>query len=201
MVYNEYVENNIYKYFKAPDMPNLTMITYPRSGRHWLFWYIQTNTDIKMNFIHHEKEEIDQDYYKKIMSYPIITIVRSPEECLASINAMEENSQIDYRINEYLDHYEFILEHADLFFSYEDLKDKTPQIVQTICDRFGGRVLGSNDNFKDYEKWHKETQNPLKLMTSKTSNSYQDALEYINSIDLSRHKDLYDTAKARCIKL
>lgn len=198
--YNEYMENDIYKDFKTPDMPNLTMITYPRSGRHWMFWYIQINTDLKMNFIHHEKEEQDEDYYQKILSNPIITIVRNPEDCLASINTMEQNSQIDLRINDYLDHYEFLLKHADLFFCYEDLRNKTPDIVKVICDRFGGRVLGSNDNFQDYEKWYKETQNPDKLITSKTSNSYEDAVAYIKSIDLSRHKELYAAAKARCIK-
>jgi hypothetical protein len=201
MGYNVYMQNDIYKNFQTHNIPNITILTYPRSGRHWMFWYIKTNTDLKASFIHHEKKEEATDYYKNLISNPIITIVRHPEECLASINTMEENSQIDQRIREYIDHYEFVLKHADLFFKYEDLRDKTSDIVKVICDMFGGRVLGSNDNFKDYEKWYKETQNPHKLITSKSSNAYGDALAHVRSMDLSRHKDLYASAVSKCIDL
>jgi hypothetical protein len=195
------MENNKYLGIPEHDMPDLIMLTYPRSGRHWLYWNLSTNTDLKINFFHCIDQGIGKEYYKNNISVPIMTVIRSPEECMASINAMEENTQTEQRIKEYVDHYAFILEHADLFFSYEDLREKTPEIIKFICDRFGGRILGSNDNFQDYERWYKETQNPLKLITSKTSDLYKNSLAYINSIDLSKHEELYAAALNKCIKL
>jgi len=186
--------------FKTHDLPNLTMLTYPRSGRHWLYWYVKTNTDLKMRFLHYSKSEENKDYYKDILSKPIITIVRSPEECLSSINTMEHNGLRDYRINEYLDHYNFILNKANLFFDYDDLKHKTPNIIEKICNTFGGKALGVNDSFADYKKWHEETQKN-NLITSKNYQNYEDNLSYINSIDLSEHNALYLKAKNQCIKL
>ena len=191
------MKNNNYLDFLYHEIPDLTMLTYPRSGKHWLYWNILTNTDLKVNFFH----AIGKEYYKNNLCVPIITVVRSPEECLASINTMEQNTKFDNRLNEYINHYEFILEHADLFFAYEDLKEKTPQIIEAICNRFGGTVLGSNHNFQEYERWYKETQNPIKLITSKESVLYQDVLKQTKSLDLSKHKNLYFAAKSKAIKL
>lgn len=195
------MENNNYVGILYHEMPDLIMLTYPRSGRHWLYWNIITNTDLKINFFHGMDQGNDKEYHKKNISLPIITVVRSPEECLASINTMERNTQFDYRLNDYINHYEFILEHADLLFAYEDLREKTPQIIEAICNRFGGKVLGSNHNFQDYEKWYKETQNPFKLISSKHSDLYQGILKQTEFIDLTKHKELYLAAKSKTIKL
>jgi hypothetical protein len=181
------------------EIPDLIMLTYPRSGRHWLYWNVLINTDLKINFFHGMEQGIDMKYYKDNILVPIITVVRSPEECLASINTMEHNSQFDDRINEYIDHYEFVLKHADMFFLYEDLKEKTPKILEAICDKYGGKNLGSSGSFDDYKAWYKETQNPEKLITSKDSSRYNDALECTKAINLDRHKELYLAAKDRCI--
>jgi len=178
------------------DMPDLTMLTYPRSGRHWLYWNITNNTNLKVNFFH----GIDKEYYQKNILVPIITVVRSPEECLASINTMEKYTQFEHRFKEYIDHYEFILNNADMFFLYEDLRENTPKILEAICQKYGGKILGSNSDYNEYEKWYKKTQNPFKLITSKESTMYQDALIHTQSLDLSRHTELYITAKNKAVK-
>jgi hypothetical protein len=201
MEYNEYMQNNKYIPITEHEMPDLIMLTYPRSGRHWLYWNTITNTNLKVNFFHGMDQGIGKEYYINNISVPIATVVRSPEACLASINTMEQNTQFDHRLNDYIDHYEFIIEHADLLFLYEDLREKTPEILKTMCDKFGGRILGSNHNFQDYEKWYKETQNPFKLITSKESILYQDALKKAESLDLSRHTELYLAAKSKAVKL
>lgn len=183
------------------EMPDLIMLTYPRSGRHWLYWNILTNTDLKINFFHMMDQGIDMEYHKNNISVPIITVVRSPEECIASINTMEENSQFHQRLDQYIDHYEFVLKHSEMLFLYEDLREKTPQILDTLCKKYGGKVIGSNSNFNEYKMWYKQTQNPVKLITSKESDMYEDVLKQTQSIDLSRHKDLYLAAKNKAVML
>jgi len=186
--------------YKTHTDPNITMMTYPRSGRHWMYWYIKTNTSLKIRFIHNTKDSFDQDYYKKIISAPIITIIRSPKESIASINAMEQNMRVNFRINDYIDHYEFLLQNASLFFDYEDIMQKTPNIADFLCNKFGGKILGVNNNIEDYKKWYKETQSPFIPLTSKNLKLYNNSLEHLRSVDLSKHKELYDIAKSKCIK-
>jgi len=195
------VENNKYIPMTEYDMPDLIMLTYPRSGRHWLYWNIINNTDLKVNFFHGMDQGTSKEYYKKNIKVPIITIVRSPQECLASINTMEKNTQINFRLNDYIWHYEFVLNNADMFFLYEDLKENTPKILEAICEKYKGNVIGSNSDFNEYEKWYKATQNPFKLITSKESMLYKDIVKQTESFDLTKHKELYLAAKNKAIKI
>ena len=201
MGYNKDMENNNYLGIPEHEMPDLIMLTYPRSGRHWLYWNISTNTDLKVNFFHGMDQGIGKEYYENNISVPIVTVVRSPEECLASINTMEKNTQFKHRLNDYINHYEFILDNADMLFLYEDLREKTPKILEAICEKYQGNILGSNSDFNEYEKWYKATQNPFKLVSSKESILYKDALKHTESLDLSRHRELYLAAKSKAIKL
>jgi hypothetical protein len=201
MEYNKYMENNKNLPITEYEMPDLIMLTYPRSGRHWLYWNIMINTDLKVNFFHGMDQGIGKEYYEKNILVPVITVVRSPEECLASINTMEKNTQFEHRLNDYINHYDFILSNADMFFLYEDLRENTPKILEAICKKYGGNVIGSNSDYDEYEKWYKETQNPFKLITSKESILYQDTLKHTESLDLSKHKELYLAAKNKAIKL
>jgi hypothetical protein len=180
---------------------NISLLTYPRSGRHWLYWYINTNTDLKANFAHYDKsagEDLKEDVYQKMLSDPIITIVRNPVDCLASINTMEKNGMFAYRVQQYLDHYNFVLENASMFFRFEDLSVSTSKIVNSICKKFNGRLDIKTESYQDYQKWYSETQNPFKLISSKNDLSYKNNLDYIKQLDLSEHYRLYSLAKLRC---
>jgi hypothetical protein len=178
------------------------MITYPRSGKHWLYWYINTNTDLKVNFIHYDKKEADdpeETLYQKILSDPIITIVRNPIDSLASINTMEKNGLAWYRPNQYLDHYNFVLEKASMFFRFEDLASNTGKIVEHICKEFNGSTNFVNDSFQDYSDWYLKTQRSFKLISSKTDVDYKNHVDYVKQMDLSEHYRLYYLAKLKCI--
>ena len=177
------------------------MLTYPRSGRHWLFWYINENTDLKINFTHYDIKEAndpDEILYQKILSDPIITIVRNPVDCLASINTMEKNGMFAYRAQQYLDHYNFVLENASMFFRFEDLSMNTSKIVNSICKKFNGNMDIKTESYDDYKKWYFETQNPFKLISSKNDLIYKNNLDYIKQMDLSEHYRLYSLAKLKC---
>jgi len=181
---------------------NISMITYPRSGRHWLYWYINTNTDLKVNFTHYDKKEADdpeETLYQKILSDPIITIVRNPIDSLASINTMEKNGLFWYRPDQYLDHYNFVLEKASMFFRFEDLSNNTGKMVEQICKEFNGNINFVTDSFQDYSDWYLKTQRSFKLISSKTDIDYKNHVDYVKQMDLSEHYRLYSLAKLKCI--
>ncbi len=181
----------------------LSIVTYPRSGKNWLTWYINTNTDLKANFTHYyhvDKDEEDYELYQKVFSRSIFTIVRDPIECLASIDTMEKEYRTQERTDSYIEHYEFFLNNPTTFFLFEDLKNNTDKIVSHICKEFSANLNIVNNSFKDYQYWHLATQDGRKLISSKTSPEYSKNLEKIKGFDLSEHYRLYDLAKEKCVR-
>lgn len=185
-----------------PKQP-ITFLTFPRSGLTWLEWNIKTNTDLEGKFIHYHMGYYDRE----AMTYPIITTVRNPIECLASVSVQQEPhalpipSWLKYFNNQYIEHYEYILENAKMIFSFDDVINKTDTIIKMICDEFGGTFLNNEMKFEDYEKWHLKTQDPRKLITSKPKEKYNLALDHLSTMDLTRHFDLYEQALSRCAKI
>jgi hypothetical protein len=56
--------------------------------------------------------------------------------------------------------------------------------------------------FEDYEQWHHDTKiQDIKLVTSKNEKNYDSAKEYLSTLDLSRHWELYNEALSKCVKL
>lgn len=182
---------------------NISMVTYPRSGKNWLYWYISNNTNLKINFTHYfDFDDSDEDYelYKKIFSDSIITMVRDPIECIASINTMEKSVRVQERIDSYIDHYKFVLKNAKMFFLFEDLKSNTNKIVSHICEEFNGTMNVVSESFDDYKEWHLKTQDSRKLVSSKNDEEYRKNVELVKGLDLSEHYKLYNLAKEKCIK-
>ncbi|MCF8135569.1 MAG: hypothetical protein K9J32_08810 [Synechococcus lacustris] len=180
----------------------ISVITYPRSGKTWLTWYINKNTDLKANFSHYfevDKSDPQYDLYQKVISLPVITIVRDPIESLSSLDTMEKEVRTQERLDSYLEHYNFFLNNAKMFFLFEDLKDNTNKIIDHICKEFSGNLNIISDSFKDYQYWHLATQNPRKLISSKNSPEYIKNIEKIKNLDLSEHYRLYNLAKERCV--
>ena len=180
----------------------ISVITYPRSGKTWLTWYINKNTDLKANFSHYfevDKSDPHYDLYQKVISLPVITIVRDPIESLSSLDTMEKEVRTQERLDSYLEHYNFFLNNAKMFFLFEDLKDNTNKIIDHICKEFSGNLNIISDSFKDYQYWHLATQNPRKLISSKNSPEYIKNIEKIKNLDLSEHYRLYNLAKERCV--
>jgi len=182
---------------------NISVLTYPRSGRHWLYWYINSNTDLNANFAHYdarEEEDLNDTIYKKMLSDPIITVVRNPLDSLSSINTMEKNGMFLYRMQQYIDHYNFVLKNASMFFYFDDVIYNTSKVVNSICKEFNGTLDIKTESYEDYSKWYSKTQNPFKLITSKNDLEYRKNIDHIKQLDLSEHYRLYSLAKLKCIK-
>jgi hypothetical protein len=182
----------------------ISIVTYPRSGKNWLTWYLDLNTDLKANFTHYYELEQDHPHYslfQQVFAMPVVTVVRDPIECIASINTMEKEVRVQERVDSYLAHYNFVLSNAKLFFLFEDLPSNTRKIVENICMEFGGNIDIVSESFDDYKLWHTSTQDARKLISSKEDDSYQKNVQMLKGLDLSEHYRLYDLAKEQCIRL
>jgi hypothetical protein len=181
----------------------ISIVTYPRSGKNWLTWYIKLNTNLDANFTHYfelEKEHPDYSMYQKVFSNPIVTVVRDPIECIASINTMEKGERVQERLDTYLDHYNFFLKNAQMFFLFEDLSNNTGKIVEAICKEFDGKMSIVSESFNHYKFWHNSTQDSRKLISSTQEEDYEKNIKMIKDLDLSEHYRLYNLAKEKCIK-
>lgn len=182
----------------------ITFITYPRSGSTWLNWNIQKNTNLNAHFIHYD----DIVNFPEIMSYPIITIVRNPVDCLSSFSVMMKHfdpfpiSWVNDCNLGYVHHYEFILKNAKMLFSFDDVINNTNSVVNHLCNEFGGHFLNNELKYEEYAQWHEDTKvHENKLVTSKNEKKYDSVKEYLSMIKLPQHWELYNEALSKCVKL
>ena len=194
-------------------LPNAYFLTYPRSGKNWLSWYLDLNTDLDIDFAHYVK--IDQDtpeeFFKSRMyeiqsaagkDYSkVFSIARDPIESLASINVMEDFSQIEFRNNQFLDHYSEMLKNNVTFFDFKDVINNTEKVAKFLCNQLGGSFSLSDDDFGRYSTWHVQTQDKRKTVTSKKDSRYQDHLNYIKRLPLEDHYNLYFKALEKSVAL
>ena len=174
-------------------MNEITILTYPRSGKHWINWNLdKTIKDLKINYGHFWKD-FEDPLYLDSLNKTILTVVRNPYDCLRSIVAMEFLNSLDRRVNDYVDHYEFFLEKAKMFFKYEDI-NKIEEISNTIVKNFGGsRFLNTSEygGYEQYKNWYLHTQHPRKFITSVEEADYIEATNIVDNF-VKNNKPLYD---------
>jgi hypothetical protein len=187
-------------------MNEITIITYPRSGKHWINWNLdKTIKDLKINYGHLWHDVFDPEYLNSLTK-PIVTIVRNPYDCLRSIVAMEFLGTLDKRVKDYVDHYEFFLNKAEMFFKYEDINN-IEEISNLLVKKFGGsRFLTTSQygGYEEYKAWHLETQHPRKFVTSTNQTDYIEATRIVdyfikNNIEVyDKLESLYKQALSKC---
>lgn len=193
--------------------PDAYFLTYPRSGKNWLSWYLDLNTDLNIEFGHYVKieENTPKEFFQSKMYYiqsaarkdysKVFSVARDPIESLASMNVMEDFSQIDFRSNQFLDHYSEMLENNVTFFDFKDVISNTEKVAKFLCNELGGSFSLINGEFESYSNWHVETQDKRKTVTSKKDYRYQDHLDYIKQIPLEDHYTLYFKALEKSVVL
>jgi len=185
---------------------DIHLITYPRSAKHWFKWYIENNTDLSIETIPYSKKAGSQEtehFNAKFNQIPnpnnILAIIRQPEDSLASIYTMESLANIEYRYQQYIDYYEFIIDNVDNIFRFEDITSNPAWIAEHFCRINNKSFTAVKTQYAQYEQWYLQTQDKRKLITSKPNEIYPRSIEIVESMDLSRHHDLYDRALAKCI--
>jgi hypothetical protein len=117
------------------------------------------------------------------------------------MNVMEDFSQIEFRSNQFLDHYSEMLKNNVTFFDFKDVINNTEKVATFLCNKLGGSFLLTNDDFESYSTWHVETQDKRKTVTSKKDSRYKDHLDYIKSLPLEKHYNLYAQALEKSVTL
>lgn len=165
------------------------IITYPRSGTHYLQNLILTYSSQEITFSHYQ---VNKDSF-------IITIARDPFDSIQSLVAMrkyynpETYTQADY-LDYYVDLYKYLDQNANLVIDYNDLINFPEETTKMICD-----LLGFEKNPSNY-KMHGDKKEIEYLLSSKTVKEYDE--EYFQIEDMSNcyyeyHKLLSKADRAR----
>jgi len=193
--------------------PDAYFLTYPRSGKNWLSWYLDLNTDLDIDFGHYVKinKDTPSEFFKSRMyeiqsaagkDYSkVFSIARDPIESLTSINVMENFSQMQFRSNQFLDHYSEMLDHNVTFFDFKDVISNTDKVAKFLCNSLGKFFSLTNEDFKSYSSWHVKTQDKRKTVTSKKDVLYNRHLEMIKGLPLEEHYKLYNKAIEKSVIL
>ena len=187
---------------------DIHLIAYPRSAKHWFKWYIENNTDLSIETIPYSKKAGSQEtehFNAKFNQIPnldnTMAIIRRPEESLASIYTMESLQNIEYRSQQYIDYYEFIIGNVRHIFKFEDVISSPASIAEYFC-KINDKSFNSQFwQYAQYEQWYLQTQDKRKLITSKTNELYDRSKSIVQGMDLSIHNDLYDKALYKCVRI
>lgn len=158
------LENN-----KTTLMPYL--ITYPRSGSHFLVKIFYEKTGIDVGYSHEINNLFDKQGNKIKTA---ITIARNPIDSVKSYIALERNYNIaidqnlvNHGISQYVLLYDFLYNYADYVIDYNDLISQPEAVLDKLIDEL---QLEDNGSFKNGIEW-KET-NSQYLPSSKVVPEY-----------------------------
>lgn len=169
------------------------LVTYPRSGQHYLVDLFKQQLNYDLEYTH---DLVIKGYDK------YITIVRDPLECMASWVAMEMHcgplegtkeypmeTYINQAIKEYIIFYTYALKNVNIFIKYEDLVEFPESVISFLSKELGLSLI--TNNYKS--TIHDYVQGRF-LKTSTKSYIYPEALTMISKKDLSKCYELYQHA-------
>lgn len=188
-------------------MSKIALITYPRSGQHFLKYALTEATNIDVVCKHPNTIDL-QDNFLFPEGTNFVSIARNPKDSIASIVALELSSQgisyvdsshLDARISYYEKSYGFLVSYIDTFINYQDLSN-IEVLVDKICQKFGGSITGSLEGIQErYETNHLETEPAWKIISSKNEEVYSKIITALDSRNLDRCQELYNQALERTI--
>jgi Txe/YoeB family toxin of Txe-Axe toxin-antitoxin module len=157
-------------------MRTVSIITYPRSGAHYLQNLILNRSSQHIGFSHKTDKPDDL----------IITIARDPFESIHSYVTMQKhyhaNEYYEKRYNnDYINMYEFLNKNADIVIDYKDLINSPRILVGRVCDMLKYKKVLNN------EPMVPDNKDLSYLVSSKTS------FEYNNKhFDIKDIEDCYE---------
>ena len=173
------------------------MVTYPRSGQHYLVDLIKQQLGFDIEF-EHDCVISGYDLY--------ISIARNPFDSIASWVTMEiecgpiENSKeypmnvyIDKAIQQYILFYTYANKRVNLFIDYEDLINYPEKIIDLIAKKMEIEKITN-----EYISTISDHRPGRFLKTSTTTDTYSQVIKELKNINLNICNRLYDQAKTSC---
>jgi hypothetical protein len=164
------------------------IITYPRSGTHYLQNLILT----------YSSQKIDCSHYAVFDNSFIITVARDPFDSIQSTVAMKKHYfpdtylDTDY-INYYIDIYDFLNKHASIVIDYNDLISFPEEITKNLCDLLGFKKMPMEHEMMQDSKEYEY------LVSSKTVKEYNQ--EYFDNKQIQECYPHYLDLLSKSIKL
>ena len=154
------------------------LVTFPRSGSHYLDQLIYKEARISIDKSHSVSEVFDR-YGNKQKT--ILTIVRDPIEAISSYLSIQEKKygytnlgRIEETITEYVFTHNFLYEHADLIIDFKDLVSRPDDVVKKVFSLLEIK----NTDYRLFKRtpnvWHEEYVPSSKILSEYKEYSMQE---------------------------
>ncbi len=185
------------------DNGQFLLITYPRTGSHFLHFYLKQLTGFSLKKTHFPRWNKDKK---------VITIIRDPQETLKSGFAMyqhaasmsgktqtlKESKSALTDVSGYIDFFEYMIKNSDVIIDYNTLINSPYSVCKFLAEYIGIEIKQEEEYIQVVKDISPETdpnQNEYYLVSSKTSPQYNNT--DISWIDFSEHYKTYYEALAR----
>lgn len=178
---------------------NFLLITYPRTGSHFIYAYLRQLTGFEIKKSHFPRWSGDKK---------VITVIRDPEETLKSCFTMHKDGALardpnyDWEtakhdavltnVNGYIVFFEHMIENADVIIDYKTLISEPYRVCKFLAEYIGLNIAEEEDYvqvLQDAVASDRPSGGDHYLVSSKTSKHYESM--DISWLDLSKHYDIY----------
>ena len=167
------------------------LLTFPRSGSHYLQQLIYQKTSLFVDKTHHISEVNDRS---------IISVVRSPEDTFRSLATMNKHFAsnkdigIGLPLEDYVSFHKYLIENSAILIDYNDLISAPDKIVRAVAKRLNLEV-----NNMEYQDVLIDQPHYQHLVSSRVSEEY-DKID-LSKFDLFACNMAYADAIAECISI
>lgn len=185
------------------DNNQFLLVTYPRTGSHFLHFYLKQLTGFSLKKTHFPRWSEGKK---------VITIIRDPQETLKSGFAMhqhvalrkdknwilQENKSALTSVSGYIDFFDYMIKNADVIIDYNTLINSPYSVCKFLAEYIGIEIKQEEEYvqvLKDDDPNIWPNSGGFYLVSSKTSPQYNDT--DISWIDFSEHYKKYYEALAR----
>lgn len=165
------------------------LLTFPRSGSHYLQQLIYQKTGLFIEKTHHISE---------VGNRHIISIIRKPEDTFRSIATMDrffsgnKDIGIGLPLDDYCSFYDYLIDTASILIDYDDLVSAPEKVVKSIA-----KHLNLDVNDMEYQDILFDQPHYKHLVSSKTSDEYHKI--DLSKFDLFKPNMAYADALLNCI--
>lgn len=185
------------------DDDQFLLVTYPRTGSHFLHFYLKQLTGFSLKKTH---------FPRWSESKKVITIIRDPQDTIKSGFAMhqhvalikdkdwklKENKSALVSVNGYIDFFDYMIKNSDVIIDYNTLINSPYSVCKFLAEYIGIEIKQEEEYIqvlKDDDPETSPNSREYYLVSSKTSPQYNDT--DISWIDFSEHYKKYYEALAR----
>jgi hypothetical protein len=167
------------------------LLTFPRTGSHYLQQLIYQKTDLFIEKTHHISE---------VNNRFIISVVRSPDQTFRSLATMNKHFSsnkdigVGLPLEDYVSFHKYLIDNSAILIDYEDLVSAPDKVVKAVAKRLNLEV-----NDMEYQDVLVDQPHYQHLVSSRMSEEY-DKID-LSKFDLFACNMIYADALLECISI